>query len=88
MGCACPERVWSRSAQVLTAKRAWMDENVASEYMFVKDILWIIFIHYDALTKNMKDVLPLEHSVPPIVDDTVLSDIDVWQDLFSANRNF
>ncbi len=37
--------------------------------------------------KNMKDVLPLEHSGLPIVDDTVLPEIDVGQDLFSVNKN-
>ena len=54
--------------------------------MFVKENLWIVCLHYDDLTDNMKDLLPLEESGLPVVGDTVLTGIDVGHDLFSINK--
>ena len=79
------ERIWSRSSQVLTIRRARLNEEVASGIMFVKENLVILRKHYSALTKDQKDALPLEISGLPKPDDTFLASVDAGQDTVYKN---
>ncbi len=78
--------VWRCSTQFLTAKCASLNEKVTSGYMFVKENLQNVGLHYDILTENMKDVLLLRYSGLPIIDGVVLPGIGVVEDLFSINQ--
>ena len=79
------ERIWSIAAQILTAKRARLSEDVTSGIMFVKQNLEVLRKHYPTLTKKMEDALPLELSGLPDLDEKVLACIDAGQDLFTMN---
>ena len=80
------ERVWSRAAQILSIKRALLNEDVSSGVMFVKENLPILRKHYTLLTHQDKKALPLELTGIPLPDDDL--DIDVGQDLFDINETF
>ena len=80
------ERVWSQSANVITTKRARLDETIASGIMFVKENVRVLRKHYTLLTKNDKNALPLAQSGIPVPDDELV--MDVGQDLFSHNLFF
>lgn len=44
------ERIWSRASNVLTIKRAKLDDAIASDIMFIKENEKILFNHYENLT--------------------------------------
>ena len=75
------ERIWSRAAQVLTTKRPRLDYEVASGMMFVKENAEVLKKHYDTVTKNMADLVPLYLPELP-ADSKDKDEIDVGQDNF------
>ena len=75
------EKIWSRAAQVLTIKRSKLDSEIASGIMFLKENAEVMKKHYDAVTKNMKNPVPLY--LPELPADSKDNDeIDVGQDDF------
>ena len=46
------ERVWSQSANVITTKRARLDETIASGIMFVKENVRVLSKHYTFFDKE------------------------------------
>ena len=77
------ERVWSQSANVVSAKRAHLGEKLTGDIIFVKENKHILRKHYKLLAKDDKNALPLDLiGIPPeISGDDV---IDVGQDLFEG----
>ena len=77
------ERVWSQSANVVSAKRARLGEKVTGDIMFVKENKHILRKHYEFLTKDDRNALPLHLiGIPP--DDSGDDVVDVGQDLFEG----
>ena len=81
-------RTPQQSSQVLTTKRAMLDNEVVSNLMFVKENLDVLRKHYNTLTGNDKDALPLELTRIPLINVVDATNIDVGQDLFKQNMKF
>ena len=63
------ERIWSRSANMLSIRRSLMNLGIASRMMFVRENAAILHKHYVALTGE-----PLSEAYLPIIEE---DDIDV-----------
>ena len=63
------ERIWSRSANMLSIRRSLMNPEIASRMMFVRENAAILHKHYVALTGE-----PLSEAYLPIIEE---DDIDV-----------
>ena len=73
------ERVWSRAARVITAKRANLNAEVTSQMIFSQENVQIIREHWDKLMPNC----PLSESYLPLPFEDVDEEgnlIDVGQD--------
>ena len=85
-GSAPSEHIWSRTSQVLSLKRASMNDDVASGIVFVKENIDILIQYYNEVTMNRRDILPFRFSGLPYCFNTsalkVEDEIDVGQDLF------
>ena len=75
------ERMWSRGAGVLTAKRNRLAAEITSSTMFLKENMEILRKHYKEVVKGVKDPVPLY--LPELVqaDETK---VDVGGDLFDV----
>ena len=70
------ERVWSRAARLITAKRSRLSSDVTSDIMFVHENLHVL---YDKWEQIQKDV-PLEEAyLPPLRKQSKLKNMD-WED--------
>jgi hypothetical protein len=81
------ERVWSQAALVLPVKRANTTDDVASGVMFVRENMELLRKHYNGVSKNLKDALPLEFTgLPRDFKDITKSNevVDVGQDVFDG----
>eukprot|EP00804_Cyclotella_cryptica_P020068 CCRYP_014871-RA/>CCRYP_014871-RA protein AED:0.76 eAED:0.51 QI:0/0/0/0.5/1/1/2/0/171 len=78
------ERIWSRTSQVLSLKRARINDDVASGIVFVKENVDILIQYYNEVTMTCRDTLPFRLSGLPDCFNTLKVDdeIDVGQDLF------
>ena len=70
------ERVWSRAARLLTAKRSRLNSQVSSDMMFVHENLHVL---YDMWEQIQKDV-PLNEAYLPALDKSTKSKYMDWQD--------
>jgi hypothetical protein len=73
------ERIWSRAAAVLTAKRNRLNADVASANIFLRDNEEVIRKHHESLFPGGHDKLFL----PSVVENNK-EEVDVGQDLFSV----
>lgn len=74
------ERIWSRSAGVLTSRRANLDEGITSGIIFLKENSQVLRTYWEEVTKDMEDALSLEHcGIPLLDDDDNGEEIDVGQ---------
>ena len=73
------ETVWSRAAQILTAKRNGLDEVVSAGIIFVKENVSLLKAHYNAITKDIKDWRKYEWFKFDVLEDIKL---DVGQNIF------
>ena len=89
-GTSAPsERVWSRAAQVLTAKRSKLDPEVSSGIMFVKENMPMLAKHWAEVTKDAKDALPLEMAgIPAMLGTAAGKEIDVDVGLDVIGKEF
>ena len=64
------ERIWSRASQVLTIRRANLDEEITSGIMFVKENKQVLRSYWKEVTKGMENPIPVEHCGIPVVSDS------------------
>eukprot|EP00956_Cyclotella_meneghiniana_P021703 scaffold39809_cov88-Cyclotella_meneghiniana.AAC.2 len=83
------ERIWSDAGLVIHYKRAKLAEEASSGIIFVKRNRAVLRKHYDVVTKDAEDALPLHLSglLDPINEEETemlggIDITDVGQDLF------
>ena len=76
------ERIWSRSAAVLTAKKSRMSSEVASCIMFLKENGAVVRENMEFALRRAKETKTVPIYLPK-VEEKVKGTVDVGQDLFS-----
>ena len=76
------ERIWSRSAAVLIAKRSRMSSEVASCIMFLKENTAVVRENMEFALRRAKETKTVPIYLPKVAEE-VKETVDVGQDLFS-----